>query len=432
MSDAFVAIIERSILYRKCVNMVAIDLMNIEHEIGVRCRVAWPYTESKPLSFQRSVGTTFNRDRKSRCELPEFPISLLRNETSTNYFFDKHVKEIQKHVKESWCLEIDYNLQHVTGREMLPSIVYGSTIGSFATDDLMRLKEFVVEAVDYAWCGLQASYVESLAAEVSTGVCGSFLDDLYKQQWFRKDGPNRRLQDIDSRLFAEYRELAKAKLRQDDLEMAAQYSQICLNLAVPDSGAEHAILREFSDFPKRWNTLTVRKENSVKKRATVAREGIAVFWRLKMSDMGRSGKIHSLTKEFGDFLRIVDIDMERAKITGKSPSNPYRRGFEIAEEVDQGLGSVALKMWGIITEWPLEEVRTRVPAYVVEKLQGDSPLAPDLRSKRLAELAQDSSKLFTSRADLLPSLRRIGERLDGSIPGIATCALCQLESEKGL
>lgn len=67
--------------------------------------------------------------------------------------------------------------------------------------------------------------------------------------------------------------------------------------------------------------------------------------------------------------------------------------------MEDGLGIGTLFLWGVVTEWPLEELRLRVPAYVVEQIQKDSPLAPDTRAAKLAELSHKTIGKLSSGGD---------------------------------
>ena len=81
----------------------------------------------------------------------------------------------------------------------------------------------------------------------------------------------------------------------------------------------------------------------------------------------------------------------------------------------------------MITEFPLEELRRRVPAStLVEQIRSDSPWAPDTRLEKLAELSYADIRRVPLTSDLMPFLTMIHAHLDIDLPGIMTYALEQL------
>jgi hypothetical protein len=159
------------------------------------------------------------------------------------------------------------------------------------------------------------------------------------------------------------------------------------------------LLSQFNRFTGRWHKLTTVRENAIKKVATVAREGVAEWWRFVDFKFYRSSLISPLTEDLKEFYSTHEFDKDREKLLQRSATNPYRRGLELAEAVEDGLGIGTLFLWGVVTEWPLEELRLRVPAYVVEQIQKDSPLAPDTRAAKLAELSHKTIGKLSSGGD---------------------------------
>lgn len=330
-------------------------------------------------------------------------------------------------------MHLDFDLDGVAQRVLFPPTIYGTTIGPYSSNAPGDVQEHVALVVDNNWCGLQSYYVESVMAVEATGMTNHGLQTVYRWFWAAKDGPNRGSPDVDALLVTEYLRLARSAMREGDQEMAAQYSKVAFDLS-PNWNADE-LLWEFGSLAYRWDELSAGRENAVKKVATAAREGAAEHSRFRQTELYRQGLLSPLTEDRRRYFSTHDVDEDRTKIMRRSASNPYRRGLELADAVGDGLGPAGSLLWGVVTEWPLEELRRRVPPYVVQQLRGDSPLAPDLRASKLAELAQRAIQLgmgeISSPLEVMPRLYDIHLHLDESVPGFLTGALCQLEIEKG-
>jgi len=291
------------------------------------------------------------------------------------------------------------------------------------------MQKAIAWAVDHSWTSLQSYYVDNVAVVEATGMTSHALHGVYRWFWAVKDGLERSFSSVDNLLTVEYSQLARYAMHRGDDETAAQYSKIVFDLS-PDQKANE-IFSEFERVTDRWNELAVIKENAVKKVATVAREGVAEHWKFATFTYYRRDLLSPLTEELREFFSSYEVEKEREKLLQRSATNPYRRGLELVEAVEHGFGPVALLMWGIITEWPLEALRLRVPAYMVEHIQKNSPLAPDTRAAKLAELSQKATGHLPSPQNIMPMLQDVHKYLDDSLPGIMTSALCQLEIDKG-
>ena len=61
------------------------------------------------------------------------------------------------------------------------------------------------------------------------------------------------------------------------------------------------LLSQFNRFTGRWHKLTTVRENAIKKVATVAREGVAEWWRFVDFKFYRSSLIYPLTEDLKEF-----------------------------------------------------------------------------------------------------------------------------------
>lgn len=414
--------------------MTGPNLEQIEATALVRCSATWPSEVDGGPSFRRSVGRSRDDNVLTGYSLPAFPVSLLRDDAAFERFCGRELPALLAQVSEPWDLRLDFDLSGIVQRVLFPPAIYSPTIGpsppGASVGDVQRQITFFS---DYFWCALQSYYVDSVMVVEATGMTSHGLDAVYRWFWAAKDGPHRASPDVDNLLVTEYLQLARNAMSKGDDEMAAQYSKVAFDLS-PDRDA-NGLLSEFGALAQRWDELSAGRENTVKKVATAAREGAAEHWRFRQTEQYRQGLLSPLTEGSRQYLSTHDVDADRAKIMRRSASNPYRHGLELADIVGNGLGPVASLLWGVLTEWPLEELRQRVPPYVVQQLQSDSPLAPDLRAEKLADLAQRTMRAgmgpISSPLGIMPRLNDIHRYLDESVPGFLTCAFHQLETEKG-
>jgi hypothetical protein len=207
--------------------------------------------------------------------------------------------------------------------------------------------------------------------------------------------------------------------------MAAEYSKVTFDLSDAEEVASE-IWAEFVSLTARWDKIAAAKENAVKRVATVAREGGAEWLNLKLDRYFRDGLIKPITKENEEFYSSGRTEAHRKRLKSLSAGNPYRKGLELMEKVETDLGFWAAMHGGIITEWPLEELRRRVPTFVVDQVRRGSPWAPDTRLMRLSELSLADVKPVPFTGGIMPLLGSVHESLDGRLPGVLTHALDQL------
>lgn len=412
--------------------MSGLGIEQVEQHIKVRCWFTESSEEHSGSSFQRTIGRNLRRNTRLNHQMPEFPLTLVRNKASFNRFCAEQLRDLPGKIGDFGDLHLDLIPSGGTQRVLLPPVVHGITCSSLPTESVSDLAKVIAEIADNHWSALQAHRVENIALLESTGMTDHALHAVYRWFWASKDGPNRHPVTIDSLLVEEYLQLARNAMHSGNSEMTSQYSKIAFDLSTNEN-IDHKIMSDFGDFTDYWSYSVAIKENSVKKVATAAREGIAEHWRFACTKYYQSGLVTPLTDELADYFSSHDPEEERENLLCKGSSNPYSRGLELVEAVEKGLGIFPLQIWGIITEWPLESLRLRVPAYVVERIQRDSPLAPDFRAERLAELSERAiGKLpaLPSSADIVPRLYDIHKHLDDSLPGTMTSALCQLDIEK--
>lgn len=405
------------------------NLEETERRTWARCAIAWPSSVRTGSSFRRTMGKTLNDSATKRHALPPFPVSLLRDASALRKHIEGHLPEMRARPHEPWDLELDLEIRGSVQRMLFPPRMYGATTGPFPPEKLDELHAYVSEPADNIWVGLQSYFLENVVLVETTGITAHALHALYRWLWTIKDGPNRSSESVNSLLIREYGRLARAAAHNGDDEMAAQYSKIVLDLS-SDGRATEEVLAEFGRFTNRWHELATLRENAVKKVAAVAREGIAEHWRFTSHNLYRQGLISPLTQQLRDYYATHDYEKDREKVLDRSPTNPYRRGLELAEKTEKNLGPGAMLLWGVITEWPLEEFRVRVPTYVVRRVRRDFGVAPDIRAEKLATLSQELAGKLDSPNAVMPILKTLHDHLDGAELGILTSALCQVELDR--
>lgn len=115
-----------------------------------------------------------------------------------------------------------------------------------------------------------------------------------------------------------------------------------------------------------------------------------------------------------------ELETRRQRIRALSETHPYRRGLEQMENVEASMGFSTASLAGMLTEFPLEELRRRVPASVLEGIGRGSPWSPDTRSQRLAELSSSDVPQIPFAGEVMPYLQTIHSHLDSDLPGILT------------
>jgi hypothetical protein len=251
------------------------------------------------------------------------------------------------------------------------------------------------------------------------------VHDLYRWFWGNKDRSLPGFETADEQLREGYLRLARRRLSEGDEAMAAEYSKVAFDLSDAEEVANE-IWAEFVSLIARWDEIAAAKENAVKRVATVAREGGAEWLNLTLDRYFRENLIEPITRENEKFYSSGDTEAHRRKLRSLSAGNPYRKGLELMEKVEADLGFWAAMNGGIITEWPLEELRRRVPTSVVEQMRRGSPWAPDTRLMQLSKLSIADMRLVPFTGGIMPLLDSVHESLDDALPGVLTHALDQL------
>jgi hypothetical protein len=251
------------------------------------------------------------------------------------------------------------------------------------------------------------------------------FQDVYEWFWGVKDGAELELAATDARLRTEYMSLASRRLEAGDEGTAAQYAKIAFDLSSTDDAAAE-VRANFTRLVERWDRIATAKENAVKRGATAAREGYAEWVGGVSERYFRDGLIAPITEEINSMFVGNEFEARRQRIRVLSATHPYRRGLELMESVEASMGFITASLAGVLTEWPLEELRRRVPASTIERIRRDSPWSPDTRLQRLAELSPSDVPRIPFTGEVMPYLMAIHAHLDSDLPGILSHALDQI------
>jgi hypothetical protein len=167
----------------------------------------------------------------------------------------------------------------------------------------MDAHELLRGVADTLWTNhVQTLNAANIVLLRDTGMTRDALYESYKWLWGNKDGPGPDLKAVDDRLSASYVEevdhrlrtgytqLARVMLGRSDDESAAQYAKVAFDLSPTEDIAEDLAV-EFAHLSARWEQLAAVKENTVKKVATVAREGFSWWASLVWDEYYREGLI---------------------------------------------------------------------------------------------------------------------------------------------
>jgi hypothetical protein len=406
----------------------------LEDVIELICKFRWPAHGAGPYKSERSIIRDARRDSPTVYQMPGFYVTLLRNADAFERFCNDHLTELRTRIQDPWEVWVETVVPdgYPLFRRMVPPGLSSSKFGPNPADQLEDVHEILRVMVDTFWTDtLQVCQAMNFKFLEDTGMtCGAMLAS-YKWLWGTKDESHPDLEAVDDRLRTGYIQAARVMLREGDDETAAQYSQVAFDLSPTEDTAEE-LAAEFAHLRERWVQLTVVKENTVKKVATVAREGIAWWASSLWDDLYRKGHISPITDEVERHKSSGEMEAGRERIKGYSATHPYRRGLELMETVETNLGVLTAYLADMITEWPLEELRRRVPAStVVEEVRKGSPWAPDTRMGKLAELSRADVRQVPFTGEVMPFLHTIYTHLDDDLPGILTCALEQLPDSQG-
>ena len=398
-----------------------------EQTIELICTLRWP-AHRQAGTFQKTIGRdTGTPGIPATYQMPSFPISLLRDANAFEEFCKAHLDELCSRIQQSWEFSYDVMCNNSIVRQSLPPVILPMTFGPFSASKLANAHNELRIAADILWTSnLQTHQIASVQVFKSgIGMTSDAFHDLYRWLWGTKDGAETNLDSIDARLKSHYTRLAKSALEKSDDEAAAQYAKIVFDLAPTDDAAEETMV-EFRHLSAYWNKLMAIKENAVKKVATVAREGNAEWWNLVSDRYYRDGLIAPITEEIEQLYASGETEAHRQKIRGLSATNPYKRGLELMESIETNLGFWAAMHAGIITEWPFEELRRRLPASTVEQIQRGSPWSPDTRLEKLAELSYEDTRSVPFARGTISYLSSVHTFLDGTMSGVLTYALEQM------
>lgn len=394
-----------------------------ENQFRLVCSLNWP-ARNLTGTFQHTVGRS--TEGFTRYGMPAFPISLLRDAEGFRDFCGPHLTALRTQIREPWEFRFKIECDNEILSDSLPGLLFSPIAGPFDPSELANAHTAIRQLADSQWTFyIQTAMMESMIAFKYTGMRLNALRGIYKWFWGAKDIVAPGFADADDRLREVHTILAHERLGEDDLEAAAEHSKVAFDLSPTDEIA-NGVREPFAPVVARWSDVAARKENAVRRRATIAREGTAEHSTLLTERYFREGLIAPITMETENQLRSGELEERRQVIRAKSPTNPYRRGLELTEKLEADMGPVVAGLAGTLTEWPLEELRKRVTSSVVLGLDRGSPWFPDTRLQELASMSADDIVRVPFAGEVMPYMMTIHARLDSDLPGILSHALSQV------
>lgn len=395
----------------------------IEEQINLVCTLNWP-ARNQAGTFQKTIGRP--AQPASRYQMPAFPISLLRDASTFEAFCQTHLTDLQTQVSEPWEFWYEVECENATLRRSLPALMLPVTRGPYPAELIVNPSDELRQAADLMWTSLlQTHQIEGVHLFRDTGMVQSAFYDVYVWFWGMKDGAELELVATDAHLRTQYLDLASSKLGAGDEETAAQYSKIAFDLSATEEDVDE-VRTDFACLVDHWDGIAAAKENAVKRTATAAREGNAEWIGIISERYFQDGLITPITEEINSMFSGNELEARRQRIRALSATHPYRRGLELMEKVEANMGFITATLAGMLTEFPLEELRRRVPASTIESIRRASPWSPDTRLQRLAEISPSDVARIPFTGEVMPYLRTIHERLDSDLPGILSYALAQI------
>ena len=337
-----------------------------EEVIELVCKLRWP-ARAQTGTFQKTIGRT--AEAPMMHEMPSFPVALLHDADAFKGFCELHLDALKTRVQEPWEFWFEVVCHNAFVRQALPGVLLPVYFGPFPADRLANASDELRSAADLLWMQLQTYEIANVQVfKQGVGMTSHAINDLYRWFWGIKDGSNLDRETVDNRLRVGYTGLAKNTLSKGDEAMAAQYAKVAYDLS-PSEDVADELWAEFVQLVSRWDEVAAVKENAVKRVATVAREGIAEWWNLVSDRYYSNGLITPILEETDRLYSSGEVEAHRQELRGLSATNPYRRGLELMEKIETDLGFWAAMHAGMITEWPLEALRSRVPVSVIQQIQ---------------------------------------------------------------
>ncbi len=339
--------------------------------------------------------------------------------------------------------------------EEFAGLISGLLHGPFEPPAEDVLESQLRASVDSVWMGLQCEVLTDEILRQTSGGGSSQWSQGYLRALLDIDfmrgtvAAGLLLVDDDAEIRDSYCKLARLYQSRGDIQRAALYSftavntlpleieaasgfgftrrfrlhQIMLeataNSAIRDFAPPlQELLTEFQSLLPEWRKLEVLRSYEVERLSRRASEGIAVWRELNCLRLKDEGKICSLTKQKLSAQR-------RQYYMGLATDNPYRLGFEQAEEVEHNLGSwlLASHIAPTILLSPLEMLANRVPVDSLRTIEKASLWAPDARLERLATIEVGENELGAI-------LTAVHQNLDMELPGIVGYARASLAASQ--
>ena len=328
---------------------------------------------------------------------------------------------------DSWAVVVSISTRNEAFWRATPSIqrppgTSVSRIGPYSSADLPDLAAILRRAAAIEWAKHQSSHIVSVGFRRAIGMTESDFMDAYRSRSYAKHAatPAER-QARGSRILGSCFAKAAAALRRGDAATAAQYSRpIAIRMERsrgimfgPEPGnavGKVPFVRDFGGLASEWTRIEGRIRGIRAGLSMVESEGYAEWHSARMTALVASGELEML----------MPVDKTPAPPRPPmSPTNPYRRGLELMERLEERFGPHFVLVAGPMITLAFSDLCSWLTEDHLRVLDASSVWAPDRRLECLAELKTAHSFTPGSIGELLQD---IVDRLDTPLPGCVTYA----------
>ena len=397
--------------------------------------------------FDREGGGSFRPwipREHNRYVSPSVPLTVLDSVRDLELLCD----ELREALADapSWNLQISLTDIPVSLRHYLEVTQFLS--GPFGSTDFATLPILIDHEVRLRWGILQKAVYDNELLYAMTGLHHNDLWARYLSLLFNRDvvaawSPAMAPLADDSELLRRgYALMANEARKIGERAAAAEYSWLAFSAlpletevevsdqvgytisnqvaAISSTSAElhdvyqqmREILTDFAEFVPEWRKISAQRHNHIARLSMISSEGSHAWDEIYTARLGERGVIREL------FNRPTETTAlrSRAKYMNLSPTNPYRHGLELYDQLARDVGDWfvgSTHVVPLILDMPLQILTKHLPLRELKAITIDTPLSPN---KRLEYLA--SATLPVAERDALAVIEAIHDELDGKLPDI--------------
>jgi hypothetical protein len=97
------------------------SLKHLEERAEIICSLSWPARQPEAAaSYKRPVGRAARHDGPTTHQMPNCPLSLLRDADAVEEFYRNYLTELRTRVREPWAFHIQLVIPDGFHRKLLP------------------------------------------------------------------------------------------------------------------------------------------------------------------------------------------------------------------------------------------------------------------------------------------------------------------------